>query len=367
MARTATDTMPPDVEEALAAFHPERFEFRPHGQGWVKDLAGLGPVVVAPLSWQHAHAPSFDRAGGERVPTDALSLLVALQRRTWGLPPEDLVPANLLAVLADTSGSVLVAYARDAGFNADGWLGFAIAAGARSGTLVSHMLGVREEARGAGDLGWYLKLIQGYEALRSGHTAATWTFDPLRGANARLNIEKLGASVDKLTIDKYGALRSALYGEDVPSDRLTARWHLVAPATLKRIADVGDGRYRGPAPDDLSHVPEVTPTSLPDLARERPGRLRYRIPGDIDDLARRDPPAAFRWRREMREVLGALLTTASAAIPRDTVADPALLEAQERPGEYVINGFATVLDGAGERVSFYVLERPLPPPREGSP
>ena len=63
------------------------------------------------------------------------------------MPPEELVPVNILAILPDTGGSVLVAYREELGFNADGWLGFAIAAGAAP-ALVSHMLGVREEQRG---------------------------------------------------------------------------------------------------------------------------------------------------------------------------------------------------------------------------
>ena len=106
------------------------------------------------------------------MPIDALSLVVRLQDHVWGMPPEELVPVNILAILPDTGGSVLVAYREELGFNADGWLGFAIAAGGRSGTLVSHMLGVRDEQRGTRDLGWHLKLLQGYEALRAGHRSA---------------------------------------------------------------------------------------------------------------------------------------------------------------------------------------------------
>ena len=134
---------------------------------------------------------------------------------------------------------------------------FAIAAGSRSGTLVSHMLGVREEQRGTRDLGWHLKLLQGYEALRAGHRSAVWTFDPMRGANARLNLEKLGATVRELTLDKYGVLRSDLYG-NVPSDRFTAYWDLVSATTHGRIEDVRTERYLGPNPELVRALPEIT-------------------------------------------------------------------------------------------------------------
>jgi predicted GNAT superfamily acetyltransferase len=212
-----------ETELAVAALHPERFGLQRHRDGWRKTFAGIGDVVFAPLGWQHAQCASYDllEVDGARDPLDALRFLVRLQARVWGMPPEELVPVNILAILPDTGGSVIVAYREDLGFNADGWLGFVIAAGGRSGTLVSHMLGVREEQRGTRDLGWHLKLLQGYEALRAGHRSAVWTFDPMRGANARLNLEKLGATVRELTLDKYGVLRSDLYG-NVPSDRFTA-------------------------------------------------------------------------------------------------------------------------------------------------
>ncbi len=207
------------------------------------------------------------------------------------MPPEELVPVNILAILPDTGGSVIVAYREELGFNADGWLGFVIAAGGRSGTLVSHMLGVREEQRGTRDLGWHLKLLQGYEALRAGHRSAVWTFDPMRGANARLNLEKLGATVRELTLDKYGVLRSDLYG-NVPSDRFTAYWDLVSTTTHGRLEDVRTERYLGPDPELVRDLPEITPDnaeqlakscacgrSLPDTSRHRRTDERGRAPG----------------------------------------------------------------------------------------
>jgi len=341
---------------ALAAFRPDRYGFRPYDGGWRKDVDGLGPVAVVGLGWQHAMAASDDRGSDVRVPLNALDFVVELQRRTWRMPAEDLVPANILAILTDTGGSVLVAYDPRVGFNADGWLGFVFGAGSRSGTLVSHMLGVREEVRGSRGLGWHLKLVQGYEALKSGHTAAAWTFDPMRGANARLNVEKLGAKVEEFTIDKYGPLRSDLYGEDVPSDRLTARWDLTAPATAWRLVGVYDGRYQGLTLDDATNLPDATVECLEVLLAARPQRLRYRIPGDIDRLVRDDPEDAIRWRREARQVLSALLTTKIARID-GTSADPATVGVRERTGDYAITGFATGTDAFGDRSSFYVLTR----------
>ena len=338
------------VAAAREAFRPDRFGFRPHRGGWLRETGG-GAVAVAPLGWQHAHAaPERDGA------PSALALLVDLQARTWGMPPEEVLPANLLAVLPETGGSVLAAYDPALGFTDAGWLGFAIALGGRGGTLVSHMLGVREEARGARNLGRDLKLLQAHEALRSGHSAAVWTFDPMRGANARLNLGKLGAGIEAFTVDKYGALRSDLYGP-VPSDRLTARWDLLAPATAACLRAAGEGHSPARTDDDRADAPDVTPGCLARALRERPPRLRYRIPADIDDLMRRDPRGAIGWRREMREVFSALLTTRRVRPDDGSDADPLAIGVHEEPGAYAITGFRTGLGADGERASYYVLDR----------
>ncbi len=347
-------SMDPADVGAGEAFNPRRHGFDPDRGGWRRAFPGIGEVVIRALTWEHAHLPSYDCSDG---PMDALRFLVELQRQTWGLPAEDLVPANLLSVLVDTGGSALVAYRADLGFNADGWLGFAIAAGARSGRLVSHMLGVRDGLRGAGDLGWHLKVMQAHEALRAGHTAATWTFDPMRGANARLNLEKLGAHVELLTLDKYGLLPSSLYGEDVPSDRFTASWDLTNPATSVRIDAVRAGSYRSPAVAEVLAIPEVMPGSVAAIVASGAPRVRYQIPGDIDRLARADPIGATVWRREMRAVLSTLLTTRRAAVAHDAVEGCPVVTVDERPGDYLIDGFASDVDATGERVSFYLLTR----------
>src|SRR3954447_7108089 len=345
-----------ETEIAVAALHPERFGFRRLRDGWRKSFPGLGEIVFAPLGWQHAQTPSYELRDGHRVPLDALSLVVSLQAQVWGMPPQDLVPVNMLAVLPDTGGSVLVAYREELGFNGDGWLGFAIAAGSRSGTLISHMLGVREDQRGTRDLGWHLKLLQGYEALRSGHRSAVWTFDPMRGANARLNLEKLGATVRELTLDKYGVLRSDLYG-NVPSDRFTAYWDLVSATTHGRIEDVRTERYLGPDPELVRALPEITQDNAEELVKTAPPAVRYRIPADIDDLMAADDRRANTWRSEMRAALSPFMTIKSARAPGSADAAPIEIGVDLRPAAYDVVAFATNMRSPGDRENWYVLRR----------
>ncbi len=345
-----------DVEIAVAALHPERFGLRRHRDGWRKAFPGIGDVVFAPLGWQHAQCTSYDLVDGVREPIDALLLVVRLQARVWGMPPEDLVPVNMLAILPDTGGTVLVAYREELGFNADGWLGFAISAGSRSGVLVSHMLGVREEQRGARDLGWHLKLLQGYEALRSGHRSAIWTYDPMRGANARLNIEKLGATVRELTLDKYGVLRSELYG-NVRSDRFTTHWDLVSATTHGRLEEVRTGRYSGLAPDAIRAIPEITAEHAGDLARSAPPMVRYQIPADIDALMIQDAQLAHTWRNEMRDALTPFLTIKSARTSPGPQDSPISIGVDTRFGAYDVVAFVSDDRASEDRQNWYVLRR----------
>lgn len=345
-----------ESELAVAALHPERFGMRRDRDGWRKTFSGLGEVVFAPLSWPHARCPSYDRVDGVAEPLDALSLVVNLQARVWGMPPDLLVPTNILAILPDGGGSVLVAYREEIGFNADGWLGFCIALGSSSGTLVSHMLGVREEQRGARDLGWHLKVLQGYEALRAGQRSAIWTYDPMRGANARLNIEKLGATVRELTLDKYGVLRSELYG-NVPSDRFTVHWDLLSATTHARLDDVRTGRDLGPAPDEVRALPEITAENALALAKAAPPAARYRIPADVDEMMAVDEARAIAWRAEMRAALSPFLTIKSARIPEHASVSPVDVGISMQPGAYDVVAFASEIQAPNDRENWYILRR----------
>jgi chorismate synthase len=345
------------IDTAREVLQPDRFGFRAHRQGWLRDFPDVGDVAFASLAWPHAQVSSYHEEASQWKTTNALGLLVRLQQRVWGFPPDEAVPVNVLSILEDTGGAVIVAYDPDKGFNSTGWLGFGIGMGTRSGVLYSHMLGVREDIRGGSDLGWYLKVLQAHLALESGHHAMTWTFDPLRGANARLNVEKLGARMINLTIDKYGVMRSALYG-NVPTDRFTAYWNLIDPATHQRLDGVADRSYKPLTLADIENLPEATPESLEEIVRAQPEAVAYRIPGDVDVLMQTDAEAAVHWRQQMREVLGELMTLRRAKLDRAAgKEDPIGVEIEIAPGPYEATGFATGIDSVGERSSYYVLTK----------
>lgn len=343
-------------DESLAAFAPERFGLTPYKGGWIAEFPGLGAVAFASLDWTHNQAPSFWPGSGDSQVSNSLELLVQLQAEVWGFPPDDTVPVNILAIVEDTGASVLVAYQLEKGFNAEGWLGFAFGIGTRHGPMYSHMLGVRAEYRGGIDLGWYLKVVQGYLALREGFDDMTWTVDPMRGANARLNQEKLAATAVNLTLDKYGIMRSTLYG-NVPTDRFTNMWDMRSAHVHERLQQVFTREYRPRRPVDLPGLPEATVANAGELRRELPPRVIYRVPGDIDHLLRVDPQRAVDWRNEMRDVLGVLMTRRAAIVGADVATEgPIAIRKSVIEGPYDVTGFATELDEFGNRESLFLLE-----------
>ncbi len=153
---------------------------------------------------------------------------VALQRTVWGFADADLIPTRFLVVTRKVEGQVIGA------FDATGKLvGFCLSVPGLRGTscyLHSHMLGVLPEFRGHG-LGRRLKLAQRRNALARGIRLIEWTFDPLEGWNAYLNLEKLGAVARCYVVNHYGISSSPLH-RSLPTDRLVAEWWLDSPRVV---------------------------------------------------------------------------------------------------------------------------------------
>lgn len=334
-----------EMENARDVFNPERFGFVEYGRGWATELPRLGQVVVAPITWDHVHLSA------EGNPLD---LLCKLQQQVWRFPDTDIVPTNILSIVENTGGVTLAAYNPEQGLTEEGWLSFLISLGSRSGVMVSHMLGVREELRGAKSLGFYMKLIQAHYALKTKHHAMEWTFDPMRGANARLNFEKLGSHVDHFTVDKYGRVRSELYG-DVPTDRFTAHWDLTDSRVHNRVQSVHRGEYHSPTIEEVAELPLVTSENVQTVLSGAPERVRYQIPGDIDVLMEADQSRAIQWRVEMRQVLSELLSTSQVGVTDKL--DPARgINLIHTDGRYRVVGLSSGISSKNERENYYIIE-----------
>lgn len=150
-----------------------------------------------------------------------------LQRDVWGRD-DTADPADLMMVIQAEGGLCAGA------FRGDRLIGYVFGFPTRDpGVQHSHRLAVRPEARGLG-LGAALKWYQRDWCLARGVTLVRWTFDPLRLANAVLNIGTLGAVGRTYFPDYYGVMAGINAG--APSDRLLAEWALDAPAVIARAA-----------------------------------------------------------------------------------------------------------------------------------
>ncbi|MDZ4806263.1 MAG: GNAT family N-acetyltransferase [Candidatus Eisenbacteria bacterium] len=214
---------------------------------------------------------------------------VDLQKKVWQAQDRDLVPVTEVIAARENGGIVLGA--RDGGR----MVGFVFSmVGRREGQTYqySRMLAVDPEWRGRG-LGVRLKLAQKAAALALGDRRMEWTFDPLEGRNAALNLHRLGARVCHYYRDFYGA-RTSRFDLGIPTDRLRAEWDLTRdvestgpePHELPRglvgfVASsqdplAGPGEYQPPLPDSEYWIP--VPIPFQPIREEAPGQaLAWRM------------------------------------------------------------------------------------------
>lgn len=146
-----------------------------------------------------------------------------LQRAVWGAGdmPD---PADLMMVIQHEGGLVAGA------FDGDRLLGYVFGFPTRDPQVQhSHRLAVLAKARGL-KLGLRLKWYQHDWAAARGIRHIRWTYDPLRRANATLNIASLGAGASVYLPDYYGEMAGINAG--TASDRLLADWQVGSPRVL---------------------------------------------------------------------------------------------------------------------------------------
>ncbi len=235
------------------------------------------------------------RPAHDRADFDAC---VRLQREVWGLSDLEITSAIQLISTVHAGGLLLVA---ERSGEVVGFCYALAALGESEGYLHSDMLAVRPAARGLG-VGLRLKWAQREEALRRGLRQVTWTFDPMRAPNARLNLRHLAAIARELLPDFYGPTSSTLH-HGLATDRLLVRWELDHPRVAQRQAHgAGD-------PPALAAVPalnEVTwRRSLPVPSLLRPdldaAELLLQIPTDWDAVCSADRELAQDWQRSVRQ------------------------------------------------------------------
>ena len=227
-----------------------------------------------------------------------------IQRATWGFTDLMVFPYTQLISAAHNGGVLLGAY------TGPDLVGFVFGYLGMSGTklyLFSQRMGVLPAYQGQG-IGMRLKLAQRDQMLRQGIDLIVWTYDPLLGKNATLNIEKLGGIVRHYARDIYGAVTNPLQ-VGLSTDRFLLEWELMSDRVRERIRSA---ELRPLAADWLKAKeyplvnyaawdgdlprPVATDLEMDDAV------LLVQIPPDLNAIKRVDLNLARGWRESSRDI-----------------------------------------------------------------
>lgn len=227
--------------------------------------------------------------------------VLQLEKLVWGLAEADVTPLTL-AVALKAAGSILVG-----AFDGPKLIGFALAfPSIEHGTsgFHSHMCAVHPDYRDHA-IAYRLKQAQRDRALALGIKEMTWTFDPLRSANAHLNFSKLGVISDSYRVDFYGPQTSSHLHTN-GTDRLWVTWHMAEKRVLDRLSGKSS---MAEVIDALRHVEPLVRfngNGLPVQGDLKAGLSRQRIaieiPSDIDRIEREESDLANQWRLATRNI-----------------------------------------------------------------
>lgn len=224
---------------------------------------------------------------------------VQIQRETWGDEFEELVPTAILKVSQKVGGIVAGAYSAKGRM-----LGFVYGlAGAKNGKPIhwSHMLAVRNEARGTG-LGKQLKLYQREVLLARGVEEIYWTYDPLVARNANLNLNSLGADVEEYVKDMYLESSSSLH-RGMSMDRFVVSWKIHGERAVQTLSGrtLFDAASFLDAPIVNTVGVPAAPVSANELKLPELSKARVEIPNNIEQLKSQSMDLAKAWRNNTRK------------------------------------------------------------------
>ncbi len=225
-----------------------------------------------------------------------------IQRTTWGYTDLMVFPYTQLISAAHNGGVLLGAYD---GPDLVGFLyGYLGMSGAKL-YLFSQRMGVLPRYQNRG-IGMKLKLAQRDQMLRKGIDLIVWTYDPLLGKNATLNIEKLGGIVRHYARDIYGAVSNPLQ-MGLSTDRFLLEWELMNDRVRERIRS-SDPRPWANEWMDLHNVVNFAswegdlPRPMASDLEMEDDVLLIQIPPDLNEIKKVDLSIARGWRESTRDI-----------------------------------------------------------------
>jgi predicted GNAT superfamily acetyltransferase len=157
-----------------------------------------------------------------------------IQQELSPLNEVGIVPAYLMELVAENGGLLLGIYVggKIVGFNfslpaynqKDGYYLFSDTSGLYS-------------AYQKKSLGFLLKQEQYRIALQRKIKKIVWTYDPLLGVNANLNVRKLGGIIRRYYIEAYNELPIST-GVSIPADRFYLEWPIKSERVKKRVEEL---------------------------------------------------------------------------------------------------------------------------------
>lgn len=124
-------------------------------------------------------------------------------------------------------------------------------------------------------VGARLKWAQREKALREGRKLIKWTWDPMLARNAHFNLNRLGAVVENYLDDFYGVDYGADERLGLPSDRLSATWHIDS-ARVQAHANGEESPFAGKRVATIAIPTDWSALVKRDAARARDEQTRVR-------------------------------------------------------------------------------------------
>jgi predicted GNAT superfamily acetyltransferase len=234
---------------------------------------------------------------------DEMASLRGLQREIWGLAEPDIgLYPPLLVSVAKNGGMVLGAFDDATGQMIGFLFGFLGREAGGPLKLCSQTMGVLKAWRSQG-IAEALKQEQRRRVIAQGLPLVTWTFDPLEGPNAHLNLHKLRAISRIYWRDIYGPNFGTL-NAGLPSDRLLVEWWVKGKWLEKGALPIQKGSPEAQSIFEVEGIGverRVIHASL-DLVSSP---LLLEIPADIHPVKEANMALALAWRLRVREALEA--------------------------------------------------------------